>query len=208
MPGLDVAFLVIVTTSFRLSPVDGTVLICQSVLVTIFKSELSVTHLLALAHLASQSGPAWHVICAGFDNPASGPPPPAQLQAPKRTQAISEFRRTYLIAIPQHWVKTFARGRRAVKTSRGRLGQIAIEAPAGVTPRRTRAAGSGAEASEGCSIPARRHIARNSSASMTGLFACCPTASPPRRLAKLYLPSGVLQPGFETLGWAYSGGQL
>jgi hypothetical protein len=101
MPGLDVAFLVIVTTSFRLSPVDCTVLICQSVLVTIFKSELSVTHLLALAHLASQSGPAWHVICSGFDNPASGPPPPAQLQAPKRTHTISEFRRTYLIAIPQ-----------------------------------------------------------------------------------------------------------
>jgi len=113
MPGLDVAFLVIVTTSFRLSPVDGTVLICESVLVTIFKSELSVTHLLALAHLASQSGPAWHVICAGFDNPASGPLPPAQLQAPKRTHAISEFRRTYLIAIPQRWVKNFARGRRS-----------------------------------------------------------------------------------------------
>jgi hypothetical protein len=111
MPGLDVAFLVIVTTSFRLSPVDCTVLICQSVLVTIFKSELSVTHLLALAHLASQSGPAWHVIWPGFDNPASGPPPPAQLQAPKRTHAISEFRRTYLIAIPQRWVKNFARGR-------------------------------------------------------------------------------------------------
>ena len=99
MPGLDVAFLVIVTT-VRLSPVDCTVLICQSVLVTIFKSEVSVTHLLAFAHLASQSGPAWHVICAGFDNPASGPPPPAQLQAPKRTHAISEFRRTYRIAIP------------------------------------------------------------------------------------------------------------
>jgi len=106
MPGLDVAFLVIVTTSFRLSvALDGTVLICESVLVSIFKPELSVTHLLALAHLASQSGPAWHVICAGFDNPASGPPPPAQLQAPKRTHAISEFRRTYLIAIPQRWVK-------------------------------------------------------------------------------------------------------
>jgi hypothetical protein len=115
MPGLDVAFLVIVTTSTRLSPLDCTVLISESFLVSIFKPELSLSHLLALAHLASQSGPAWHVISAGFDNPASGPPPPAQLQAPKRTHAISEFRRTYLIAIPQNWVKTFARGRRAMK---------------------------------------------------------------------------------------------
>jgi hypothetical protein len=105
--------LVIVTTSTRLSPLDCTVLICESFLVSIFKPELSLSHLLALAHLASQSGPAWHVICAGFDNPV-GPPPPAQLQAPKRTHAISEFRRTYLITIPQRWVKNFARGRRAV----------------------------------------------------------------------------------------------
>ena len=104
MPGLDVAFLVIVTTSTRLSPLDCTVLICESFLVSIFKPELSLSHLLALAHLASQSGPAWHVICAGFDNPA-GPPPPAQLQTPKRTHAIGAFRRTYLIAIPQRWVK-------------------------------------------------------------------------------------------------------
>jgi hypothetical protein len=131
MPGLDVAFLVIVTTSTRLSPLDCTVLISESFLVSIFKPELSLSHLLALAHLASQSGPAWHVICAGFDNPASGPPPPAQLQAPKRTHAISEFRRTYLIAIPQRWVKKFARGRRAAKTSRGRLGQIVVGTAAG-----------------------------------------------------------------------------
>ena len=86
-------------SSTRLSPLDCTVLICESFLVSIFKPELSLSHLLALAHLASQSGPAWHVICTGFDNPA-GPPPPAQLQTPKRTHAIGAFRWTYLIAIP------------------------------------------------------------------------------------------------------------
>jgi hypothetical protein len=126
MPGLDVAFLVIVTTSFRLSPVDGTVLICESLLVSIFKPELSVTHLLALAHLASQSGPAWHVICAGFDNPASGLPPPAQLQAPKRTHAISEFSRTYLMAIPPMLGQKF---RPAIAGQRYRAGRYRTSIP-------------------------------------------------------------------------------
>ena len=62
MPGLDVAFLVIVTTSVRLLlSGDCTVLICESALLCIFKPELSVTQVFALAHFVSQSGPAWHV---------------------------------------------------------------------------------------------------------------------------------------------------
>ena len=102
MPGLDVAFLVIVITSVRLSlSRDCTVLICESALLCIFKPELSVTQVFARAHFVSQSGPAWHVSCAGFDNPASGPSLPAQLQAPRRAHAISKFRRTYPTAIPQ-----------------------------------------------------------------------------------------------------------
>ena len=101
MPGLDVAFLVIVTTSVRLSlSADTAVLICDSALLCAFKPELSVTHLLALAHLASQSGPAWHVIWVGFDNPSSGRSPLAQLQAPKRANAKSKLGRTYPTAIP------------------------------------------------------------------------------------------------------------
>src|SRR5215475_12366420 len=101
MPSLDVAFLVIVTTSTRLLlSRDSTVLICESALLWIFKPKLSVTHLLALAHLASQSGPAWHVSWVDFDNPASGRSPPAQLAAPKKAHAISKLRRKYPTGIP------------------------------------------------------------------------------------------------------------
>jgi hypothetical protein len=74
--------LVIVTTSVRLSlSGDCTVLICESVLLCIFKPELSVTQLFALSHFVSQSGQAWHVSC---DNPTSWPSLPAQLQAQER----------------------------------------------------------------------------------------------------------------------------
>jgi hypothetical protein len=98
MPDLDVAFLVIVTTSVRLLlSRESTDLICDSALLCIFKPELSVAHLLALAHLASQSGAAWQVICVG--NPGSGRFPHAQLPTPKRANAISKLRRTYPTAL-------------------------------------------------------------------------------------------------------------
>jgi hypothetical protein len=101
MPGLDVAFLVIVTTSVRLSFCgDCSVLICASDLLCIFKPEFSVTHALAFAHFVPQSGPAWQKIC-GFDNPASPePPPPAQLEAPKKTNAISPKKQIVRTAVP------------------------------------------------------------------------------------------------------------
>jgi hypothetical protein len=95
MPGFDVAFLVIVTTSVRLTySGDGFVLICTSDLLSIFKLEFSV-HALALFHFASQSVPAWHKISAGFDKLASSePPPPAQPASPRRMHAIGLKRKT------------------------------------------------------------------------------------------------------------------
>ena len=55
----------------------------------------------------------------------------------------------------------------------------------------------------GCSIPARRHTVRNTSASMTGL---CPLSrsdgTPPRRVAKLYIPPGAKHFGSrEATNW-------
>jgi len=62
-----------------------------SVLVFNFKPEFSTTHLYALSHFKSQSGPAWHLICSGFDTPKSLATP-VQLQAPKSTTAMSTSR--------------------------------------------------------------------------------------------------------------------
>jgi hypothetical protein len=84
--------LVIVTTSVRSSPGDSAVLMRPSVLVFNFKPELSTTHVQALSHFKSQSGPAWHVICCGIDTLKS-PATSEQLQAPKRTPAVSTSRR-------------------------------------------------------------------------------------------------------------------
>ncbi len=116
------AFLVIVTTSIRLSTGDCTVLICESVLVCIFKPEFSITHVFALAHFASQSGPAWHMICVGFDKPASRPPPPEQLQVSKRTHAISALRRR----LSMRWPKTPAARR---SKTRAKLNNTPIPVP-------------------------------------------------------------------------------
>jgi hypothetical protein len=65
-PDCKVVFLVIVTTSIRVSGEDWTVLMSASVFVCIFRPKSSVTHVLALAHFLSQPGPTWHLICPGF----------------------------------------------------------------------------------------------------------------------------------------------
>jgi hypothetical protein len=59
-PDCKVVFLVIATTGI------WTVLMRISVFVCIFKPKSSVTHVLALAHFLSQSGPTWQLICRGF----------------------------------------------------------------------------------------------------------------------------------------------
>src|SRR6478752_3562353 len=64
------------------------------------RPEISVTHLLALAHFTSQSGPAWHVIRGGFVMVLSRPllPPSEQPPTPERAHATNVFTRRYRIA--------------------------------------------------------------------------------------------------------------
>src|SRR5689334_13407630 len=100
IPDLEVAFFVIVTTSKGLSYVEaGFVLICASDLLCILKPDFSA-HWVALAHFASQSGPAWHKILGGRDALESpAPSPPAQLDSPKKEHATIPKRKTCTVSI-------------------------------------------------------------------------------------------------------------